>query len=113
LIPLQVPDVGDIAYLDFDPQAGREQSRRRPALVLTPSGYNAKAGLAIVAPITSKVKGYPFEVSLGKGLPIQGVVLADQLKSFDWRARRFEFVCKAGRSALQRTRQLIGELLGV
>jgi mRNA interferase MazF len=113
LIALQVPEVGDIAYLDFDPQAGHEQSRRRPALVLTPSGYNAKAGLAIVAPITSKVKGYPFEVSLGKGLPIQGVVLADQLKSLDWRARRFEFVCKAGRSALQHTRQLIGELLGV
>ena len=110
---LQVPEVGDIAYLDFDPQAGHEQSRRRPALVLTPSGYNAKAGLAIVAPITSKVKGYPFEVSLGKGLPIQGVALADQLTSFDWRARRFEFVCKASRSALQHTRQLIGELLGV
>jgi mRNA interferase MazF len=108
-----VPDAGDIAYLDFDPQMGREQARRRPALVLTPSRYNSAAGLALVVPITSRVKGYPFEISVDHGLPVQGVILADQVKSLDWQARRFEFVCRAGKVMLRRTRQLVGELLGI
>src|SRR5579864_2532783 len=99
--------------MDFDPQAGREQSRRRPALVLTPSRYNALAGLAIVAPITSKVKGYPFEVALGNSGPVRGVVLADQLKSLNWRVRGFEFVCRSNKGVLQEVRHRLGELLDV
>jgi mRNA interferase MazF len=71
---------------------GREQAGRRPALVVSPAPYNARTGLALVCPITSQVKGYPFEVPLPLGLPVTGVVLADHLKSLDWRARRADFV---------------------
>ncbi|MBV8152210.1 MAG: type II toxin-antitoxin system PemK/MazF family toxin [Candidatus Eremiobacteraeota bacterium] len=107
------PEAGDIGYIDFDPQAGREQARRRPALVLTPRDYNSRVGLVIAAPITSRVKGYPFEVELDAGCPLEGVVLADQLKSLDWRVRRFEFVFSAGSRLMRRTRALIGELLSI
>ncbi|HTG17989.1 MAG TPA: endoribonuclease MazF, partial [Blastocatellia bacterium] len=82
------PDRGDIVWIDFSPQAGHEQAGRRPALVVSPGAYNKKVGLAILCPITSQVKGYPFEVALPDDLPIQGVVLSDQAKSLDWRARR-------------------------
>src|SRR2546425_1274360 len=80
-----VPDAGDLVWLSFDPQAGHEQSGRRPALVLSPASYNGKSGLALVCPITSRVKGYPFEVSLPEGSKFAGVILADQLRSLDWR----------------------------
>ena len=82
------PDRGDLVWLTFDPQAGHEQAGRRPAVVLSPVSYNRKAGLAVFVPITSRVKGYPFEVVIPPGLEIGGVVLADQLKSLDWRARK-------------------------
>ena len=72
-------------WLTFTPQSGREQAGRRPALVVSPSAYNSKVGLALVCPITSKVKGYPFEVPLPNGVPVQGVVLADQMRGLDWR----------------------------
>lgn len=78
-----VPDTGDLIWLDFNPQAGREQAGRRPVVVLSPRAYNHKSNLAIVCPITSQVKGYPFEVSVPEGLPIGGVILADHLKSLD------------------------------
>ena len=87
-----VPDRGDAIWLDFDPQAGREQAGRRPAVVLSPASYNSKAGLAIICPITNQVKGYPFETPLPAGLPVSGVVLADQARSLDWNARRAEFI---------------------
>lgn len=87
------PRRGDIVWLTFNPQAGHEQAGRRPALVLSPLSYNAKVGLALLCPITSQVKGYPFEVSIPDGLPVAGAVLADQLKSLDWRARDATFVC--------------------
>jgi mRNA interferase MazF len=87
-----VPRRGDIVWLSFTPQAGHEQTGRRPALVLSPSAYNRKVGLALCCPITSRVKGYPFEVTVPQGLEVAGVVLADQVKSLDWRARRAEFV---------------------
>lgn len=77
--------------IDFSPQIGREQARRRPALILSVQSYNAAVGLAVVAPITSKVKGYRFEVALPETLGTQGVVLSDQLKSLDWRARNISF----------------------
>ena len=83
-----VPGRGDVVWLEFKPQAGSEQAGRRPALVISPKSYNRKTGLALVCPITSRVKGYPFEVELPQGLEAKGVVLSDQIKSLDWRARR-------------------------
>src|SRR5437868_1986012 len=87
-----VPKRADAIWLTFDPQAGHEQAGRRPALVLTPQFYNENSGLLICCPITSKVKGYPFEVKIPDGHGITGVVLADQIKSVDWQARRAEFI---------------------
>src|SRR5579859_5198728 len=89
-----VPDRGDAIWLDIDPQAGREQAGRRPVLVLSPALYNRRAGLAIICPITSRVKGYPFEVLLSTGLPISGVVLSDHVRSVDWRVRKATFIAK-------------------
>jgi len=83
-----VPDRGDLVWITQAPQAGHEQAGRRPALVLSPASYNGKVGLALVCPVTSQVKGYPFEVPLPEGLPVSGVVLADQVKSLDWKARQ-------------------------
>jgi len=89
-----VPGRGDLVWINFDPQAGREQSGRRPAVVLSPASYNGKVGLAILCPVTSKIKGYPFEAALPKGLLVAGVVLADQFKSLDWSARKVAFIDK-------------------
>src|SRR3989339_1407897 len=83
-----VPSRGDVVWLEFNPQVGSEQAGRRPALVISPRSYNRKAGLALVCPITSRVKGYPFEVELPQGLEATGAVLCDQIKSLDWRGRR-------------------------
>jgi mRNA interferase MazF len=85
-----VPDAGDFVWLTFDPQAGREQAGRRPALVLSPRIYNAKSGLALVCPITNQAKGYPFEVAVPAGHDASGIILADHLRSVDWKARRAE-----------------------
>ena len=85
-----VPGRGDLVWIDMSPQSGHEQGGRRPALVLSPESYNAKAGLALLCPVTGRRKGYPFEVTLPPGLPVQGVVLSDQVRSLDWRARRVE-----------------------
>ncbi len=90
-----VPERGEIVRLQFNPQAGHEQAGRRPALVISPKVYNRKVGLALFCPITSRVKGYPFEVVLPPGLPFSGAVLSDQIKSLDWRARQAERICAA------------------
>ena len=90
-----VPERGDIVWLQFDPQAGHGQAGKRPALVLSPSAYNGRVGLALLCPITSRQKGYPFEVLLPSGLPVSGVVLADQLRSLDWRVREAALICRA------------------
>jgi len=82
-----VPARGDIVWLHFTPQAGHEQGGRRPALVVSPREYNRRVGLALLCPVTSQVKGYPFEVPLPPGFGAEGVVLADQIRSLDWRAR--------------------------
>ncbi len=87
------PDRGDIVWADFDPQAGHEQSGRRPGLIISPRSYNQKVGLSLLCPITTQRKGYPFETPLPAGLKVSGVVLADQIKSMDWRARRIEYCC--------------------
>ena len=88
------PEQGDVVWLDHDPQAGHEQAGRRPTLVLSPKGYNAATGLMLCCPVTSQVKGYPFEVSLVGVRGLKGVVLSDQIRSLDWEARGAE---KAGR----------------
>lgn len=87
-----VPDRGDVIWLEFDPQAGREQAGRRPAVVLSPARYNAPTGRALCVPVTTKGKGYPFEVSLPADGPVQGVAFADQVKCLDWRARHARYV---------------------
>jgi mRNA interferase MazF len=84
------PQRGDVVWITLNPHAGHEQAGRRPAVVLSPLAYNDKVGLAIFCPITSQEKGYPFEVKIPKGLAVTGVVLADQVKSLDWRARNAE-----------------------
>jgi mRNA interferase MazF len=81
-----VPDAGDVVWLNFTPQAGHEQAGRRPALVLSPAAYNDKTSLMICCPMTTQIKNYPFEVLIGGTPP--SVVLADQLKSLDWRRRK-------------------------
>lgn len=90
-----VPRRGDLIWLTFDPQAGHEQAGRRPAFVLSPELYNRRAGLCLVCPVTSKAKRYPFEVALPETLPLTGVILADQIKSLDWKARKAHFAAQA------------------
>ncbi len=106
-----VPERGDLVWLTFNPQAGHEQAERRPAVVLSPAAYNGKVGLALFCPITNQVKGYPFEVALPEGLPISGVILADQVKSLDWRARETEKIVELPdlvfQDALSRIRVLL------
>ncbi len=106
-----VPARGDAVWLTFTPQAGHEQAGRRPALVLPPASYNGKVGLAILCPITSQVKGYPFEVATPPGSRINGVILADQVKSLDWRIRQAEFICKLPRETTVDVLEKLGALL--
>jgi len=109
-----VPDAGDFVWLDFSPQAGREQAGRRPALVLSPASYNRKSGLALACPITSQVKGYPFEVILPKNPNgIRGAVLSDHVKSIDWQSRRAERAGRAIPEVVAEVRERIAALLGV
>ena len=108
-----VPDSGDLVWLDFDPHAGREQAGRRPALVLSSALYNGKTGLAIACPVTSHVKGYPFEVVLPRSQAITGAVLCDHLKSLDWRARRAERASRAPSVVMQEVRQKLAALLNI
>ena len=107
----RVPDRGDVVWVSFSPQAGREQAGRRPALVLSAAAYNVRVGLALCCPITRQAKGYPFEVLVPAGLDVQGVVLADQIKNLDWRARRASFICRFPASAthevLRKTQALL------
>ena len=106
-----IPERGDVVWITMNPTGGHEQSGRRPALVLSPAAYNGKIGVAILCPITSQVKGYPFEVRVPDGLPVEGVVLADQAKSLDWRARGAELLCtvpqESTSAVLQRLETLV------
>jgi len=90
-----VPDRGDIVWLQFNPQAGHEQAGQRPALVVSPKSYNQKVGLALFCPITSHIKGYPFEVVLSREGKASGAILSDQIKSLDWRVRQAKRISKA------------------
>jgi mRNA interferase MazF len=108
-----VPEPGDLIWLTFDPQTGREQRGRRPALVLSPRIYNERSELAIVCPITSKVKRRMFEVSLPPGGRIEGAVLVNHLKSLDWKQRRAELAGKTDASVLEEVRERIRPLVGL
>ncbi len=101
------PDSGDLVWLTFDPQAGR-----RPALVLSPASYNRRSGLALVCPVTSRVKGYPFEVDLPEGLPVGGTILADHVKSLDWHKRRAELAGRVPAEVLRDVQARLAALLG-
>jgi mRNA interferase MazF len=106
-----VPDAGDLVWLTFDPQAGHEQSGRRPALVLSPKPYNGRASLAIVCPVTTQSKGYPFEVPVDAG-GIVGVILADHVKSVDWRSRRGTRAARATAEIMTEVLERLRPLLG-
>jgi mRNA interferase MazF len=108
-----VPEAGDLVWLDFTPQSGREQAGRRPGLVLSAASYNRKAGLAMVCPITSHAKGYPFEVELPTGGAIAGTVLADHLRSVDWASRRAKRAAKATNETMRDVRERLALLLGI
>jgi mRNA interferase MazF len=101
-VPRQyVPERGDIVWLRFTPQAGHEQAGHRPALVISPRSYNRRVGLALFCPVTSQVKGYPFEVVLPPGLKAKGAILSDQVKSLDWRVRKAKRVCTVPNEVLE------------
>ena len=106
-----VPERGDVVWITFNPQAGHEQAGRRPAVVLSPKSYNGKVGLALLCPITSQVKGYPFEVPIPDGLPVNGVILSDQVKSLDWRARNAEKACSLPADTMKRVMQRVKALI--
>ena len=107
-----VPDAGQIVWLNFSPQTGHEQSGHRPALVLSPRNYNEATSLAVFCPITSAVKGYPFEVLLPPSGPVTGVVLADQVRSLDWRARRARLAFPAPHHVVSEVREKLAPLIG-
>ena len=106
-----LPSRGDLVWLTFDPPSGHEQHGRRPALVLSPAAYNRRVGLALVCPVTSRTKGYPFEVTLPPDIPVTGVVLADHVRSVDWRLRRAEKICSIPRNVTIEALERLGALL--
>ncbi len=108
-----VPAAGDIIKIDFDPRTGHEQGGWRPALVLSPRIYNAKTGLAVVVPITNREKGYPFEVPLPGQIKTTGVVLADGVKSVDWRARNAKYTDTAPAEVMKAVQERLRALLGL
>lgn len=107
-----VPDTGNIVWLEFLPQAGHEQAGHRPALVLSPASYNGKTGIMLCCPMTTQIKGYPFEVVI-HAQGVSGAVLADQVKNLDWRARKATPKGKASAEELEEVRAKLAVLLGV
>ena len=97
----RAPERGDVVWLQFNPQAGSEQAGHRPALVISPRSYNQRVGLALVCPITSRIKGYPFEVELPPGMETEGAILCDQIKSLDWRVRNAKRIGSVPPSVMQ------------
>ena len=108
---MTAPNRGDLVWIDFDPQAGHEQAGRRAALVLSPRNYHQSTRYVIVCPITSRVKGYPFEVRLPDGLAVSGAVLADQVKNLDRRVRRIEYAGRAPASVFDEVAAKLRPLL--
>ncbi|PZU87370.1 MAG: endoribonuclease MazF [Shinella sp.] len=108
--PSYVPEAGDVVWLHFDPQAGHEQAGHRPAVVISPAAYNGKTGLMLCCLMTTRIKGYPFEVVLSGARP--GVALSDQIKSLDWRARKAEFKGRVQPAELAEIRAKATALIG-
>jgi len=108
-----IPSRGDIVWLSFNPQSGHEQSGHRPAIVISPKEYNAKVGLAIFCPITSKIKNYPFEVKINLKNKINGAILSDQLKSLDWQKREAKFIAKAPKKVLKEAIEKLNLLINI
>jgi mRNA interferase MazF len=106
-----VPQRGDVVWISLNPQAGHEQAGRRPAVVISPQNYNGKVGLAILCPITNQIKGYPFEVLIPDGLPVEGAILSDQIKNLDWRARNAELICTLPTEVISEVLQNLSTLL--
>ncbi len=106
-----VPDRGDIVWIDFDPSQGHEQSGRRPGLILSSRKYHQKVGLAIVCPVTSKAKGYPFEVQIPEGFKIKGVILSDQLKCIDLAERNVDLIFKIPAAVVEAVQNLAVSVL--
>ena len=106
-----VPQRGDVVWITLNPQSGHEQAGRRPAVVLSPGIYNEKVELAILCPVTNQIKGYPFEVLMPDGLPVSGVILADQIKSLDWHVRDAEWICTLPPRVVMEVLQKVGTLL--
>ena len=111
--PAYVPCCGDAVWINFNPQAGHEQAGRRPAVVLSPEKYNGKTCLALICPVTSQIKGYPFEVLIPAGLPVAGAILSDQVKSLDWRVRNVELICPLPDETIAEVFQKLGTLLSL
>ncbi len=109
---IYIPEAGDIVWLDFDPQIGREQAGHRPAIVLSPKFYNIKSGLMVCCPLTTKIKNYPFEVLLENKGQVSAA-LSDQVKSLDWQARNITFKHKCSEEVLQEIRRKIKALLNI
>lgn len=107
------PDADDVVWIDFNPQAGREQANRRPALVLSGRAYNKASGLCVLCPVTNQDKGYPFEVALPAGAPASGVVLSDQVKSLAWDARKAAYIGKAPAQVCLEVRGKIKALIAI
>ena len=105
-----VPARGDLVWLQFNPQTGHEQAGHRPAVVISPSSYNRRVGLAVCCPVTSQVKGYPFEVLLPPGLGVEGAILSDQIKSLDWRVRKARRIGSVPADVLEET---VGKILAL
>ena len=105
-----IPDTGDIVWLNFTPHTGHEQAGRRPAVVLSPKAYNSKTGLLVCVPITSQIKGYPFEVLLS-GTEVSGAALADQVKNLDWRSRQAQYKGKISMAEIQEIKAKLAALL--
>ncbi len=107
------PKRGDVVWISFTPQAGHEQAGHRPALVLSPESYNRKVGLAVLCPVTSQVKDYPFEVPIPDGMKVSGAILSDQVKSMDWRVRKASRLCSLPESTVQHVLAKLGALLDI
>ena len=105
-----IPDSGDLVWINFDPTKGHEQNNTRPAIVLSPKKYSQKTSLAVVCPVTSQGKGYPFEVLL-ETKRISGVILSDQIRTIDWKARPVKFVCRSPKGTLEQVRAKIQKLI--